>query len=738
MGGGTGTLKGREDPPSARPGDVSDRGWAAETPRRGLYHPKPPLSGSDLGRRRFTLAAVGGVAAVSIPYLWVLFGPWQAPYPLRALLQGNFYDLQARAMLHGHLAVAKAPLGVEAWIHDGRTYTYFGLFPSILRMPVLALTNSLDSRLTVPSMLLAWIVTAIFSALLLWRVRLLLRGQGTMGWAEAGSFGLLLATILGGSVLVYLAATPFVFDEDLAWSVALTIGAVFALLGVLERPSWKRVLGSGLLVLAANLDRVTTGYACVGAAVLAALWFGLGRGGTDRRKWCFPMLAVGVVPFAVACAVNYAKFGVFVGLPVTDQLYSSVDTYRKRFLAANGNSEVGLQFAPSTALAYLRPDGIRFTSIFPYVTLPAAPAKELGGILFDRRYRTASVPSSMPYLFVLTLWGIVTAFRRRAVGRVGLARIPLLAAAVAASALLAWGYIGNRYLADFVPLLVLASAVAMADIWRRLAHSSPARRRSAAGILGLLALLTVYMNLAIAVTPNEEWTATQVFNYVRFQKSVSDMTGHPLNGYVRRGSTLPQWAPADELFVIGDCDGLYVSNGEDYSTAPPSLSKQVGSWMTVELGRGFQHTLAVTFTGTPSTNQHMTPLIKVGSSTISMVTTTASAGHVEVWFTLQAPGYFARGLSSTVTLGSTHKVVIVTDTAIHSMMVTLAGGQAVPQPGGGGFLRTLASSVVFSRPLSGSAPAVVLPSPTGPSATVSYSDVTRHTPGPAICEGLVR
>ena len=121
--------------------------------------------------------------------------------------------------------------------------------------------------------------------------------------------------------------------------------------------------------------------------------------------------------------MTWARFGIPFGVPVSEQVFTHVNAYRRRFLAANGNSEVGLQFAPSAALAYLNPAGIRWTSVFPFVTLPAAPARAVG-VLLDRQYPTASVPATMPLLFVLSLWGVVTAFRRRSPGRAGLARIP--------------------------------------------------------------------------------------------------------------------------------------------------------------------------------------------------------------------------------------------------------------------------------------------------------------------------
>ena len=182
-------------------------------------------------------------------------------------------------MFQGHLSLANGALGLEGFVHDGRTYTYFGLFPSIIRMPILLVTNSLDGRLTAPSMLLAWLLTGLFAALLLWRVRFLLRGDAAMGRVEATGFGVLMATIMGGTVWMLLASIPYVFNEDIAWSICLTVGSIFALLGVIERPSWGRVIASGVLILCANLDRSTTGWACVVGAGLIAVWFLLGLGG---------------------------------------------------------------------------------------------------------------------------------------------------------------------------------------------------------------------------------------------------------------------------------------------------------------------------------------------------------------------------------------------------------------------------------------------------------------------------
>ena len=545
------------------------------------------------GRRRFVWASVVATALSALPLVWIF---WNLPQTTGAasgpIHENNYYEMQARAIFHGHLWVANGALGIEAFIHAGRQYTYFGLFPSLLRMPILLVTSSLDGKLTDPFIMLAWLGTGLFASLLVWRVRVLAHGSAGMGWLETVSYGVLMATVLAGTVFMLLAAEPDVFEEDLAWSICLTVGSLFALLGVLERPSWRRVTLAGLLILAANLDRVTTGWACVGAAVLIAVWFGLGRAGREHRRWAVPVVAAGLVPLVVGCAVNFAKFGVVFGVSNFDQVFTQVNAYRRTFLASNHNSEAGIHFIPSTMLAYLRPDGLRFTSVFPFITLPAGPPTALGGVLFDRRYRTASLTASMPLLFLLSCWGVVTAYRPRPVGRVALTRIPLLAAAIAGAALFVWGYIAPRYLADFVPFLVLASAVAMADIWRRLDGGRRPVRLMSAVVIAVVGVFTISANVGMALTPNEEWDTAEVLHYVAVQKAISDVTGHPLDAHVQRGSALPPWGPADQLFIVGRCDGLYISNGESFVTVPDEQYHR-NTWMVVERGHRFQHTYRI-------------------------------------------------------------------------------------------------------------------------------------------------
>jgi hypothetical protein len=545
-----------------------------------------------LGRRNFTIAVLIGIAATGMILLWVLWDLWSTSAdPFRTATNGYFYDHQARAMFHGHLWLRNGTLGIEGFVHDGRTYTYFGIFPSLLRMPVLLITSRFDGALTAPSMLLAWLMTALFSSLMLWRLRIVTRGRAVLGRAEAASFGLLIATIMGGSVIIYLNATPFVYNEDFAWSIPLTVGSLFALLGVMERPSSGRVWAAGVLVLLTNLDRTPTGYACVIGAGLVGLWFLFGRGGSSsNRRWGVAMLGVALVGFVGSCAVTYAKFGTPIGLPMADQVWAQVNAHRRYFLAANGGKAFSFGFLPSTIVAYLQPFGIRFTTLFPYITTPTAPAAAIHAVL-DQTYPTASAPPTMPLLVLLAIWGTITAFRPKALVPFRLTRIVLLTGAAGTAGVLLLGYISERYLADFMPFLIVASGIGLIEIWRRFEGRSSKARGVVLGVVTVITAYCVFANTAIAVAPSEQFTQSQVQAFVSAEQSLSATS---LADSVQHGDSLPNWAPYGQLFMVGNCSGLYFSSGITEANVP-GLQADHYTWIPVEQNPAFQRNITFTF-----------------------------------------------------------------------------------------------------------------------------------------------
>ena len=290
------------------------------------------------------MVCVAAVLSACVPYLWVLWDLWSGrvdPLRVNGGDHNPIYDVQAHALMHGHLWIPNRSIGAEAFVVNGHSYTYFGIFPSLLRVPIFLFTSSLDGRLVGPSMLGAWIVTAVFCSLLLWRL--------------ASTFGAILPGLVGGDVVRRAAGLhPGRVGPHLSCLGAryvqrgrglehrTSVREFLALLGVIERPSWRRITLCGLLVLLTNLNRATTGYAVILATLLVAAWFALGRAGQARRHWALALACAGLVPLLIGCIIDLAKFGVLFGVPFSSQLVFK----DFRLQAINGGNYFSLHWLP--------------------------------------------------------------------------------------------------------------------------------------------------------------------------------------------------------------------------------------------------------------------------------------------------------------------------------------------------------------------------------------------------------
>jgi hypothetical protein len=285
-----------------------------------------------------------------------------------------------------------------------------------------------------------------------------------------------------------------------------------------------------------------------------------------------------------------------------------------------------------------------------------------------------------------------------------------------------WGYIAPRYLGDFVPFLVLASAVAVADIFRRLEGRQRSVRVGAVAVMALVALFSIAANVGMAIVPNEEWDTTQVLNYVQAQNSLSNLTGHPLEANVVRGNSLPPWGPAGQLYVIGNCNGLYISNGERYSTVPSEQFVRT-TWMTVELGQAFQHTFRMTVKSPPPAGTVSVRLVSAGENTVIVsVTPTTDPNLVRLRFGVQGAGQPVYGYSVDAPSGTTHTVVVTTDPVKHSLQVTMDG---VLDLG-----RTLLNEEPIHADIANSQTQVT-------QSPLAVTDETGTTPQPTLCQSLI-
>ncbi|MDF1603137.1 hypothetical protein PZ894_06150 [Nocardioides sp. YIM 152315] len=509
------------------------------------------------------IATAAGLAVGAAAYLLTLFDYGtrltRTANPLG--YASNFFDIQGRALLDGHLWVPTGYVGIEAFVQRGHDYLYFPPWPAILRMPVLSTTDDYDGRLTLLSMLLGFVLMLVMSAKLVWLVRDLL-APGPLGRVEAVSMSVLLALATGGTSLTYVASLPWAFHEVYAWTIPFAIGSMYWMVRVLLDPARRSICWLAAFVLGTLLTRTTDGWAMALATIGAGIWLLTGRLQPGRRWAAMGTIAAGAVPLAIAIAINVLKFRHPFLFPLDDQVWTSVNEHRREVLDANNGTLTGPQFFTSSFMAYFRPDGVRFVDYFPWITQPAAAPTAYGGAVIDQSYRTGSVTGFMPWALLLTVISTVVLFRPGVDRARRLLRIPLAAGVLATGGVMGYGYFAHRYTSEFVPALVLGATVTTVVAVQWLG-----RRRSwtPTVFVGVAAVLTAYSIAANMLVGY--WNAAltgggpQLARFVELQHRLD-----PASTAARTtlSEELPSGGSTDDLWIRGDCDALYLNTGDTY------------------------------------------------------------------------------------------------------------------------------------------------------------------------------
>lgn len=146
----------------------------------------------------------------------ILDGGWSA----------GFFTAQAESMLvHARLDVRRRDIRSECWTRDSLCYGYFGVTPSLLRIPFLGISRYLHSSLTalylgIAVLLAYWAALQMLQRSLREFTDAAQPSALVLGYATAGAFAL----GPGGS-LVFV-TRPAVYEEAIAWGVALFLLAL--------------------------------------------------------------------------------------------------------------------------------------------------------------------------------------------------------------------------------------------------------------------------------------------------------------------------------------------------------------------------------------------------------------------------------------------------------------------------------------------------------------------------------
>ena len=450
---------------------------------------------SDRSNRRAFLSAVFAGSAVSVISAATLL--LRAPTNALTTLLGSIHDRQARAIFDGHLDMRRPDLAIEAFDIDGKYHTYFGIWPTLLRMPVLAVTHRFDGNLTGVSIMLALIVALCATASLQYQLMTIDRRPALAHCKIASARWWMLAgmqTLVGtGTVVAFLASRPMVYHEMEMWGIAGALAVAALTLRYLARSSVQRAIALSGAVTVTLLSRPSVGLGAVASLVVVISVAILRRHGVAR----IGTLIVGMVcALGIYGGVNVARFGGPFSLPLERQVFSASDPQRQAVLAANDGSLFAAKYAPTTLFQYLRPDALRFDDQFPWVNFPAHRARVIGrDVIFDTLDRSSSLTASMTGLCLLGGFGALYVGKRR--GRLhpatnSMALAVAVGGAVGSVAVFTIAYVAQRYLSDLLaPLVVFAIIGAQRMVERSL--------KWAARAVAALCIVGIWINLGLAI-----------------------------------------------------------------------------------------------------------------------------------------------------------------------------------------------------------------------------------------------
>jgi hypothetical protein len=364
--------------------------------------------------------------------------------PFQPALLGTAFNSMADHLLAGRFDIDPAAIGFEAFLVDGRTVSYFGVFCAALRVPLVLFPSLSRLDITFPSCLAALGLGLWFQLRALMLVRDSLPPSPRRTWLVAA---LAACMLFGGQQVQFL--RPSVYQEAIDWAGALAMGfAYLALRGLLSERSFGPVTLAGMASFAgaALLTRVPVGvglYAALGLLLAA-------RTRPASRALAPSLILVGCA--VLAGIVNQGRWGNPLVFADFSAYAMSQDVFPDRpvRLAAYGNfhpARVGLglsyYFLPLWALT--GPDG--------HLWFDAVRRR----LLDSMELPPGSFLLSDPLLLALAGAGIVAALRARdrqaLVLLAGLSLPPLLMLCAISMA--------HRYRMEFYPLLVLAALLGL-------------------------------------------------------------------------------------------------------------------------------------------------------------------------------------------------------------------------------------------------------------------------------------
>jgi hypothetical protein len=435
------------------------------------------------------------LAVIVVFYFWFLAAKSGGSIFEPALF-GFVFNNMALNLLQGRFDIDPGIIGVEAFVRDGRSYAYFGVFPALLRLPLVPILDLDSVSLARLYIFLALSVGALAQAA---SVSVAVSASPMAPARDAISTRLLLATLLSGPPIM-LALSGTVYDESLAWAWALSNIFVGLTLREATRTSGFGTTALATMAAVAGLCLLTRPTTALGLHVSLALimsWLLLTRNrerpDLTRPAWHRLLQRRFAIPTAIvlgfaslAALVNFARWG--NPLVVAD-MHAQVHLLALFPDRLGRLDEYGL----------FNPIRIGYGMLYYFLPVWAIP---VGGTyplqneireMFDAfELPPSSFILSDPLTLLLATVGVVSLTRRCTVGLPRAPVLCLLSGLIVAPVmmLMAW-YMAFRYRLEFSPLfltLACQGAVTWIDASTRWSRK---KLRHVTAILGSLLIAQI-------------------------------------------------------------------------------------------------------------------------------------------------------------------------------------------------------------------------------------------------------
>lgn len=365
---------------------------------------------------------------------------------------GNFYWMQANAMLNGRLHLQTE--GFECIVLEGNCHGYFGPFPSIIRLPLAFLFDASYKGFTPVFIAVAAGLTLFSFAHLLSYIAV---RHENFQCTVFNIFSLQIFTLLlGFSSVLVLSAHPRVYEEAIMWSVAMmSIAINFAYRWYIE----KRDIYLGLVLLSsccAVLSRVTSVpfTMVIGAGLFFVAW--------HRRQTKSILWSLGIAALPISLYLGYSLLNLgFIGFDATNYWpYNNILIFRN-IIENNDGATLGLQFLPTVIANHVRFDNLAFGLDWPFISVVQdwfGRSRYIAPMTQKRMFISYSpgLLAVVPGTFLIGVVGVVLLWRRRnSVFSSNKLMLALLLVATLGTAGMSMSYfaMNARYLTDLYPVL---------------------------------------------------------------------------------------------------------------------------------------------------------------------------------------------------------------------------------------------------------------------------------------------